>query len=104
MCRTRTLTLTPARRRTLIHVRDHDPTPYLRERAAALLKVADGWTVKDVAALGLLAPRSANTVAEWVTRYERGGIRSLRIRPGRGRTPAFSPLRADPGSGPCRTP
>jgi len=104
MCRTRTLSLTPARRRSLIRVRDHAPTPYLRERSAALLKVADGWTLKDVAAIGLLAPRSTNTVAGWVTRYERDGLRSLRIRPGRGRKPAFSPLRADPGSGTGRTP
>lgn len=99
MCRTRTLTLTPARRRTLVHARDHHPTPYLRERAAALLKVADGWTVTDVAAVGPLKPHSPNTVAGWLTRYERDGLRGLRIRPGRGRKPAFFPLRTHPPAG-----
>jgi hypothetical protein len=103
MCRTRTLSLTPARRRSLVYVRDHHPTPYLRERAAAVLKVADGWTVTDVAAVGLLAPRSPNAVAGWLTRYERGGLRGLRIRPGRGRKPAFSPLRTDHPAGAGRT-
>ena len=41
MCRTRTLSLTPRQRRTLIRLRDHHRKPYLREKAAALLKIAD---------------------------------------------------------------
>jgi len=99
MSRTRTLTLTPARRRSLAYVRDRHPTPYLRERAAAVLKVADGGRVKDVAAVGLLKPHSPNTVAGGLTRYQQAGLRGLRVRPGRGRKPAFFPLRTHPPAG-----
>ena len=77
-------------------MRDHHPKPYLREKAAALLKVADGWQVREVARFGLLRPRSPDTVAAWLNRYERRGLAGLRVRPGRGRKPAFSPRRAEP--------
>lgn len=83
----------------MARVRDRHPTPYLRERAAAVLKVADGWAVKDVAAVGLLRPHPPNTVAGGLTRYEGEGLRGLRIRPGRGRKPAFSPRRTHPAAG-----
>jgi hypothetical protein len=96
MCRRRTLALTPRRRSALARVRDHHPKPYLREKAAALLKVADGWPVQDVARYGLLRPRSPNTVAAWLDRYAQRGLAGLRVRPGRGRQPAFSPRRAEP--------
>jgi len=92
MCRTRTLTLTRRQRRTLAGVRDRHPKPHLREKAAALLKLADGWTITDVAARGLLKPRSRNTVAAWLGRYEQRGLAGLKVRAGRGRKPAFSPL------------
>jgi hypothetical protein len=86
-------TLTPRQRRTLEAVRDRHPKPYLRERAAAVLKVSDGWDIQDVAAAGLLRPRSRNTVAGWLNRYQAGGgLGGLKIRAGRGRKPAFSPL------------
>ena len=91
MCRTCVLVLTPRQRRRLSHVRDHHPTPHLREKAAALLKVANGWTVHDVARLGLLRPRSRNTVSAWVARYRARGLAGLTVRKGRGRKPAFSP-------------
>ena len=97
MSRTCTLVLTPRQRRALARVRDRSPVAHLREKAAALLKVADGWRVRDVARLGLLRPRSRNTVAAWVARYRARGLAGLRVRPGRGRKPAFSPLRPDPG-------
>lgn len=38
----RTLELTAAQRQELIHHHDHDPQPYVRERCAALLKIAAG--------------------------------------------------------------
>lgn len=91
MCRTCRLELSPRQRRTLVRVRDHHPTPHLREKAAALLKVADGWSVQDVARCGLLRPRSRNSVGAWVARYKARGLAGLRVKKGRGRKPAFSP-------------
>lgn len=85
------LELTPRQRRTLTRVRDHHPKPHLREKVAALLKVADGWQIRDVAAVGLLRPRARNTVSAWVARYQAHGLTGLKVRAGRGRKPAFSP-------------
>jgi hypothetical protein len=89
------LPLTTAQRSELTRLRDHDPKPYVREKAAALLKVADGWTAQAVGAYGLLRPRAADTVAHWVHSFRADGVAGLAVRPGRGRKPAFSPLRSD---------
>ena len=99
MCRVRTLTLTARQRRTLTRARDHHRTPHVREKAAALLKVADGWTLQDVARHGLLKPRSRNTVTAWLDRFEARGVAGLKVKAGRGRKPAFSPRRPGPGAG-----
>jgi transposase len=80
---------------TLQEMRDHHQLPYMRERATALLKVADGRSERDVARSGLLKPRWAGTIAEWVQRYKAQGVSGLSIRPGRGRKPVFSPRRPD---------
>jgi len=84
-------TLTDRQRRSLIRVRDHHRKPYLREKAAAVLKVADGWDIQDVAAFGLLKRHSRNTLASWLNRYQARGLAGLKIAKGRGRKPAFSP-------------
>jgi len=63
--------------------------PYLRERAAAILKVADGEVAYQVARTGLLAPRDPDTVYDWLRRFEEAGVAGLTIAPGRGRKPAF---------------
>lgn len=86
-----TLPLSPDQLAELIQFRDHAARPYLRERAAALLKVASGMAAKDVAAVGLLRVRHPDTVAGWVHVYRERGIAGLTVRPGRGRKPAFSP-------------
>ena len=99
MCRRARFTLTPPQRRRLTRVRDRHPAPYLREKAAALLKVAGGWAIQDVAAFGLLRPRSRNTVAAWLDRYLARGLAGLRVAPGGGRQPAFSPGRLAPPPG-----
>ena len=65
--------------------------PYQRERAGALVKIADGACAAEVARTGLLRPRQPDTVYRWLDRYQAEGIAGLRIRPGRGRKPAFSP-------------
>jgi transposase len=85
--------LSPAQEAELAVLRDHAATPYLRERAGAVLKVAAGWSVRRVARDGLLRPRRPETVAAWVRRYLAEGAAGLGIRPGRGRKPAFSPPR-----------
>ena len=83
--------LTAEQRAALERVRDTDPKPYLRERAAALLKLADGHSALDVAHTGLLRRRKRDTVYAWWRRYQAEGLPGLRVRPGRGRKPAFSP-------------
>ncbi len=88
---TRCLDLTDAERQELLTLRDHAPKPYLRERAAALLKIADGMAPARVAREGLLRPRQPDTVYAWLNRYLLDGSDGLRIQTGRGRKPAFSP-------------
>ena len=74
----------------LRHMRDHDAKPYLRERAAALLLIAAGVPAAVVARTRLLRPRDPDTVYHWRDRCKRAGLAGLRLRPGRGRRPAFS--------------
>lgn len=90
----RKLALNPHERQDLEQIRDHDPRPYLRERAAALLKVADGMAALQVARVGLLKPRHPETILLWLNDYEQ--TRHLRPRPATRR--AFSP--AGSGAGP----
>lgn len=74
MPRLRRLPLTSCERATLGAARDHHPAPAVRERAAALLQVANGTPAVQVARTGLLRPRDPDTVYGWVTRYERQGL------------------------------
>lgn len=96
---TRPFLLTTAERQELTELRDHGPKAYLRERAAALLKVADGTPAARVARAGLLRPRKPDTVYAWIDRFLDAGIAGLQLQAGRGRKPAFSPLAGDPGDG-----
>ena len=73
----RTLALTDAQRQDLIQYRDHDPRPYVRERCAALLKIADGRSPHAVARHGRLKPRDPDTVYEWLHVFERFGRRAV---------------------------
>ena len=72
-------------------VREHHAKAYMRERAAALIKIADGASPHHVALNGLLKPREPDTVYNWLNRYEAEGIAGLSIRNGRGRRAAFFP-------------
>ena len=87
----RELELDEIQRRTLEAMRDHHPKPHMRERASALLKIADGASVRWVAKHGLLKSRKYGQVLDWLNRYEQVGLAGLYIRPGRGRKPAFPP-------------
>ncbi|WP_461367946.1 helix-turn-helix domain-containing protein [Candidatus Darwinibacter acetoxidans] len=91
------LELSESQYRELTAMRDHHPKPYMRERAAALLKVAAGQSARQVALSGLLRPRDPDTVYGWLHRYQLEGISGLALRPGRGRKPAFSPSPPSPG-------
>ncbi len=85
------VTLDADARAALEHLRRTGPA-YQRERAAAIIKVADGATCTAVAAGGLLRARQPLTVRTWVRDYLRDGVGALAIRGGRGRKPRFSPL------------
>jgi hypothetical protein len=93
------LVLTPAQEAALRALRDHAPQPYLRERAAALLKIAAGAAPAAVARTGLLKVRDPDTLYAWRARFAAEGIAGLRIRSGRGRKPVFSPSPAQRGGG-----
>jgi hypothetical protein len=83
------LALEPYQHKTLEHMRSHHPTPYLREKAAAWLKITAGQSAEDVARHGLLQPRKPETVRGWVKAYQQHGLGGLYQRPRRKR--AFSP-------------
>jgi hypothetical protein len=89
----RILALSAGQRVELVELRDHAPKPYLRERAAAVLKVADGQAVEVVARQGLLRRWDRHALYIWLERFEAEGVAGLKIRRGRGRKPAFSPSR-----------
>lgn len=88
----RMFTLTDEQRHDLERLCATAAKPYLRERAAALLKIAAGQLAAHVAVAGLLRPRQPDTLYRWMDRYHQDGMAGLYDRPGRGRKPAFSPL------------
>ncbi len=83
--------LTEAQQKELEDMRDHAEKPYLRERAAAILKIAAGHSGLQTARNLLNRPHWQDTIYEWVKRYLADGIEGLNIRSGRGRKPSFSP-------------
>jgi hypothetical protein len=80
MSQPRTLTLTEAQRQELIEARDHDPHPFVRERCAALLKIAAGHAPHWVAKHGLLKERDPDTLYLWLDIYATTGLAGLRAR------------------------
>lgn len=85
------LTLTPEQVAELTQARNHHERAYVRERAAAILKVGAGQAVSHVAQGGLLRPHKPQTVSGWIERYMTEGLPGLVIRAGRGRKSVFSP-------------
>lgn len=81
----RTLDLTLEQRAELVAIRDRDRRAYLRERAAALLQIADGASAHQVARHGLFRPRDPDTVYDWLNRYQQAGPAGLVQRPRRHR-------------------
>lgn len=93
----RTLDLSAKERDALTDRRNHDPRPDVRERCAAILKIADGQSPRSVALHGLLRERDPDTVYSWLNRYEEEGIDGLlsHQQGGPGHRP---PFRGTPGS------
>jgi len=85
------LDVKPEQVQELAHARDHHPKASLRVTAAAILKVASGVSMREVAHHGLLKPVDEETVSRWVKTYQQQGLTRLQVHPGRGRKPAFSP-------------
>jgi transposase len=73
----RTLKFKPWQRHKLLQLRDHDPRPYVRERAAAILKIAAGDAPHAVAQHGLLKRRDPDTVYHWRDLFEAEGVEGL---------------------------
>lgn len=84
------LTLSHEQRQELENARAQHQRPYVRERAAALLKIADGLSGRHVALYGLLKRRKPDTVYDWVHRYVNHGLNGLLVQPGRGRRPRYA--------------
>jgi winged helix-turn helix protein len=85
----RQLQLTSAERLSLEQARDHHPKPYVRERAAGLLRIAQGASPHCVALRSGLKPRDPDAVYGWLNAYETKGLVGLYHRPRRRR--AFPP-------------
>lgn len=69
----RTFSPTPEQEAYLIKIRDRDPRPYFRERAAALLKIGQGMSPHAVARHGLHKPRHPDTIYKWLNDFIRDG-------------------------------
>ena len=73
----RTVKLSKTQQKKLERCRDHDGRPDIRERCAAILKIAEGESPHAVAQAGLLKPRDPDTVYGWLDRYEERGLEGL---------------------------
>ena len=85
------LELSASEREELERVRRHDGRPYMREKAAALLKIADGQVASQVAERGLLQSHDPDIIYRWLKRWQTQGVAGLVVQKGRGRKAAFSP-------------
>jgi hypothetical protein len=83
--------LRPEQVQELEQARDHHHKACVREAAAAILKVAQGQSARQVALNGLLKVRDPESVSAWIARYQSQGISGLIVGQGRGRKPAFFP-------------
>ena len=77
MAHRRSLVLDEVQRDALVRCRDHDRRPDVRERCAAILKIAAGASPHWVARHGLLKGRDPDTVYGWLAMYQSGGLIGL---------------------------
>jgi len=85
------LVLSQQQVKELTWTRDHHSVAYLRVKAAALLKVAQGQAVSQVARSGLLKCVDRHSIKNWIIRYQQDGLSGLQVHTGRGRKPVFFP-------------
>jgi hypothetical protein len=62
--------LSAEQRRELQNAHDHHPKPYVLERSAALVQMAEGKSPHWVATHGVLKPRKPDTLYRWVNWYQ----------------------------------
>jgi hypothetical protein len=89
MPKRRYLTLDESERAELEHILRRDERAYMRERASALLQIADGRSAHWVSQHGLLRRRHPDTVIGWLNACEQGSVAALVHKPRRKR--GFSP-------------
>ncbi len=77
MYQRRTLTLTDEERTALLYHRDHDPKPYVRERCAALLKIAQGHSPLPSPTPVCFALETPDTVYACLDLYQQEGLPGL---------------------------
>ena len=77
MATIRKLQLNSDEQKALSDYRDHHAAAYVRERCAALLKIAAGQAPHAVARQGLLKPRRPDTVYGWLNVYVAEGLSGL---------------------------
>mgnify|MGYP003288935070 CR=1 FL=1 len=85
----RSLEVSQEQRKELQHTRNRDHRAYMRECAAALLKIADGQSANSVAQFGLHHKRDPDTLYRWLNKYLSGGLQALVHKPSARR--GFSP-------------
>jgi transposase len=91
MPKRRYFSLNNEQRIELMQVRDQHKKGHMREKAAILLKIADGMSPHAAAQRGGLKPHHPDTIYKWMDWYENEGIQRFEVQSGRGRKPAFSP-------------
>jgi transposase len=84
------IVLTDPERQKLESWVKNPPSPYLRERARAILNVSQGETIQATAQK-LRVRIHRNAVSEWVQRFLAERLEGLKIKAGRGRKAIFSP-------------
>ena len=77
MAKQRQLILTEGEKQELIEHRDHHQRPDVREKAAALLKIAEGVSAHWVATCGLLKRRKPDTIYNWLNIFSDEGFDGL---------------------------
>ena len=85
MPKRRYLKLDEVQRAELERVIRRDRRPYMRERAWALMQIADGKSGHWVSQSGLARKREPDTVMAWLNAYQDGGVDALVQKPRRGR-------------------
>lgn len=88
MAARRTVELTEDERQELLHILHRDRRPYLRDKAAAILKVAAGMTAHQVALRGLNRPYDPDTIYGWLDEFQL----QRQVLPQPPRRGGFSPL------------